>query len=134
MEKRMKITNALNDEAIQTELGKRLEQIRLERGFTQDALAERAGIGKRTIERLESGSSVQLTSLIRVLRVLELLDVIEQFLPEPSIRPMELLRLQGKKRQRAYAPRGSALKGSVSSPDTTAEPAPPGPWRWGDEA
>jgi transcriptional regulator with XRE-family HTH domain len=129
----MKISNSLNDETIQTELGKRLEQLRLEKDFTQGSLAERAGIGKRTIERLESGESVQLTSLIRVLRVLELLDGIEQILPEPSIRPMDLLRLQGKKRRRAYAPRSSVTKENASSRDIVAETSQTDIWRWGDE-
>jgi len=125
----MKIANTMNDAILLTELGKRLEQIRLERGTTQDTLAERAGIGKRTLERLEAGESVQITSLLRVLRELELLEGIETWLPEPAPRPMDLLRLQGKKRQRAYAPRPSAKKAA----ENAAELAPREPWTWGDE-
>ena len=39
------------------ELGARLAKIRLSRNITQEALAREAGIGVRTLRRLEAGGS-----------------------------------------------------------------------------
>jgi DNA-binding XRE family transcriptional regulator len=51
----MKISAQLTDEAVLHELGGRLAGLRIEHNLTQAALAEQAGVSKRTIERLESG-------------------------------------------------------------------------------
>ena len=48
----MKITKQATDEAVLSELGGRLAQVRLERNLTQAQLAEQAGVSKRTVERL----------------------------------------------------------------------------------
>ncbi|HEX6929299.1 MAG TPA: helix-turn-helix transcriptional regulator, partial [Gammaproteobacteria bacterium] len=69
----MKIRNDLGDQAVLAELGRRLSHRRIEAGLTQEKLARESGVSKRTVERLEAGSSVQLTSLIRLLRTLALL-------------------------------------------------------------
>ena len=64
----MKIEGLLTDEAIMTELGRRLSQRRLELQLTQEMLAEQAGVSKRTVERIEAGATTQTSTLIRVLR------------------------------------------------------------------
>jgi transcriptional regulator with XRE-family HTH domain len=114
----MKIEELLTDETILLELGERLAQRRLEFELTQAQLAEQAGISKRTLERIESGASTQLSTLIRILRILDLLDRLENLVPASGPRPMDLLKLKGKERQRA--PRG---KKSTSDE----------PWQWGDD-
>lgn len=114
----MKIEGFLTDEVILAELGKRLAQRRLELKLTQADLAEQAGISKRTLERIETGATTQFSTLIRILRVLELLDGLEALIPESGPRPMDLLRLKGRQRQRA--PR----KKKEASDE---------PWNWGDE-
>ena len=117
----MNINPDLNDEAILEELGKRLTQRRIELALTQQELAEQAGIGKRTLERLEAGASVQISNFIRVLRKLDLLDVLGSLLPETGPRPMDLLKLHGKTRKRASSPR----KKYKDNPDTK--------WAWVSE-
>lgn len=117
----MNIDELTNDAAILAEIGLRVARRRIEQGLTQADLAEQAGIGKRTLERLESGESVQLNNFLQVLRVLQLLDGLESLLPEPGPRPMELLKHHGKQRKRA-----SARK---RIPDVSGQP-----WRWGDES
>jgi len=52
----MKIAAQLTAESILEELGGRLASVRLGRNLTQAALAEEAGVSKRTVERLESGA------------------------------------------------------------------------------
>lgn len=114
----MKIEGLLTDKAILSELGGRLAQRRLELHLTQEMLAEQAGVSKRTVERIEAGATAQMSTLIRLLRVLELLDRLETLVPEAGPRPMDLVKLKGKARKRASGKRKS----------TDEEP-----WRWGDE-
>lgn len=45
-------------------MGKRLSQKRISLSLTQAELAERAGIAKKTIERIENGGAVQVVSII----------------------------------------------------------------------
>ena len=112
----MKIDPLLKDNVILAELGRRLAQRRLECALTQADLAEQAGISKRTVERVEAGATTQLSTLIRILRVLELLHGVDALIPEAGPRPMDLLKLKGKPRQRA--PRKKRV----------AEAS----WEWGD--
>lgn len=114
----MKILEGLADSAILGELGRRIAHRRVEADLTQEALAREAGISKRTVERLEAGASVQLTSLVRVLRTLNLLGNLETLLPEALPGPMELLE-RGKRRERAR-PR-------------TSKRANKQRWEWGDD-
>jgi transcriptional regulator with XRE-family HTH domain len=116
----MNITNHLTDDAILTELGQRVARRRLDLQLTQAAVAEQAGVAKRTLERLEAGHSTQMSSLIRVLRVLMALDELDRLLPETGPRPLDLLQRKGKVRQRA-SKRSQA-------------PASDRPWTWGDES
>lgn len=117
----MKIESSLSDSAVLDELGERLARTRLERNLSQERLATEAGVSKATVERLEAGEPVKSTSLIRVLRALGRLEALDQLLPEPLPSPIERVRLQGRRRQRARSPRGG--------PGAEEK----GPWRWGDE-
>lgn len=114
----MKITHQLSDASVLQELGTRLAAVRLAQNLTQAQLAEQAGISKRTLERLEAGAvATQLSTLLRVLRVLGLHDQLQQLVPEPVLSPLQQLQLQGRARQRA-------------SGQGVAEPAPTKKWRW----
>ena len=115
----MKIEPQLTDEAVLQELGGRLTQARIEHNLTQAALAEQAGVSKRTVERLESGEvATQLSGFLRVCRVLGLLERFEMLLPEPTPGPMAQLQQQGRKRQRATGKRTNAGE--------------PKKWTWGE--
>ena len=112
----MKFTNLLTDQAALAELGRRMTEARLAKGWTQAQLAQETGVSKSTIERLEAGGSSQLTNLLRSLRALDRLDGLERLLPEPPPSPIDLLQRRGKLRQRA------------SGAQDTAPAA--APWRW----
>jgi transcriptional regulator with XRE-family HTH domain len=116
------------DPAVLAELGRRLAARRLERNLTQAELAAEAGVSKRTLLRLESGESTQLTNLVRVLRALELLDALEALVPAAGVRPLEQLRAQGKRRQRASR-RGTR---AASKTGSGAKASPE--WTWDDAA
>lgn len=96
----MKIDPALTDETVLSELGRRLAARRVAMRLSQAELAEKAGLGKRTVERIEAGQSSQLTSWIRLLRVLQLLPALDALLPSDEIRPMDLLERRGQRPQR----------------------------------
>jgi transcriptional regulator with XRE-family HTH domain len=55
------------DSAILPELGLRLTQTRLDHNFTQEDLARTGAVSKRTVERLETGQSVQVSNFVRKL-------------------------------------------------------------------
>jgi transcriptional regulator with XRE-family HTH domain len=118
----MRIESLNSDETVLAELGRRLARTRLERNLSQQQLAREAGVSRATIERLEAGDPIKSSNLVRVLRSLGLLDALDRLIPEPLPSPVERLRLQGRRRQRARTPRGDLLANQ-----------PPGPWRWGDE-
>lgn len=103
----MKITELLTEEAVLTELGRRIASRRIEMQLTQADAAEQAGIAKRTLERMEAGLTSQLVTLIRVMRVLDAVPGLENLIPEPGARPMDLLKRKNKVRQRASGRRAA---------------------------
>lgn len=121
----MRILPHHSDRAILAELGQRLQHTRLERNLSQAKLAEEAGIGRVTLQRIEDGKPASMVNLIRVLRALDLLEGLDQLVPPPTASPLDELRRQGQQRQRAGSPRRSQR-----SPGSR----PSGSWRWGDEA
>lgn len=98
--KQQTIGYALSDGAIAHELGQRLEQLRLEKNIDQQTLADELGVTRKTYRALAKGEG-KLVNLIKALRVLGELEQLEKLLPATTFSPIELLKLQGKQRQRA---------------------------------
>jgi transcriptional regulator with XRE-family HTH domain len=122
----MQILSSNTEQAVLREIGARIERLRLERNWTQSFLSEQAGVGVRTLQRLESGEvSSQLSSLIRILRVLELQDRWDLLIPAPTPSPVELVKMQGKRRKRASRSSGDPDKTSVVRES-------PSNWTWGE--
>ncbi len=115
----MKIKNELSDGAILAELGERITRRRLDHQLTQAALAREAGVAKRTLERVEAGATAQMSTIIRIFRVLDLLPALDQVLPASKPGPIELMKRKGKTRRRASS--------QARSPEQQA------PWTWGDD-
>ncbi len=97
----MRITNLLTDETILAEIGQRILARRIELNMTQAAVAKKAGMSKRTVERIEGGASGQTLSVIRIFRVLDLMDNLDRMIPEQGPKPMDLLKQKRKIRIRA---------------------------------
>lgn len=96
----------LSDSAILAELGDRLRRERLNQNRTQTDLAASASVALNVVKRLESGGGCTLPGLVRILRALGKLDQLDSFLPEPGVSPIELARLEGRKRKQASGNRG----------------------------
>lgn len=97
----MKDTSAT---ALAEKIGDRLKQARLNRNLTQSEVATLAGVARKTVINAEKGK-VQLDIMIAILMALDLTEQIDLFLPKQEISPLQLAKLQGKKRQRASGQR-----------------------------
>lgn len=97
----MKIESNITDDALLKLIGGRLARMRLTQNLTQQQLAEQAGLGLRTVQRLELGAAAtQISGFARVCRVLGLLGRFEMLIPEEAASPMAQLKRQDRKRQR----------------------------------
>jgi transcriptional regulator with XRE-family HTH domain len=101
---------------IAAELGKRLDALRLSQNISQAELAKRAGVSRSTMTRIADGKGISLDSFIRVVKALGLAEHLATLLPDPTVRPVEVIRHAGSHRRRA-----SRRRRQVE------------PWTWGDQ-
>jgi len=99
------ITPAATTEEILAELGDRLRRYRLQQNRTIEELAANAGVAPITAQRAETGSNPTLATVVRLLRALGRLDVLDAFLPTPLVSPMEVAERSGREPRRARTPR-----------------------------
>ena len=104
------MSNTAAPAALALVLGERLKQARLNSDFTQEQVAERAGLTRKTVLNAEKGQ-VKLEHLLAIMQALDLLEHFNQWLPEQPISPIQLVKLKGKTRQRASG--RSSSKNSV---------------------
>ena len=97
--------DSMTDKAVAAEIGQRIDQIRLERNLTQQQLADAVGLSRVSYAKLVSGQG-KFTNVIAVLRALDQLALLENFVPEAVFSPIEQLKLKGKQRKRASGSRG----------------------------
>jgi len=121
----MNIYNIQTDEAVLQEIGARLTGLRLGKNWTQEGLANQAGVGKSTVERIEKGVSSQTINFVKIFRALDLLPSLFNTLPESTPSPLNLLKLKGKTRIRASKKR-KASKATTFLAETK-------PWVWGED-
>lgn len=92
---------AMSDKAISAQIGRFVRHHRLEQNRTQETLSHDAGISRSTLSLLERGETVTLATLIQVLRVLDLLHVMDAFDITPTISPLALAKAERSRRKRA---------------------------------
>jgi transcriptional regulator with XRE-family HTH domain len=92
---------SLTNESILEELTRRVRQRRLNLNMTQEQVADASGLHTQTIKNFESGKNTSVLTLIQILRVFGDLGALDNFLPDPGISPVQLLKLKGKQRERA---------------------------------
>ncbi|MGL1885488.1 MAG: helix-turn-helix transcriptional regulator [Reichenbachiella sp.] len=95
---------AMSDRAIVKALGVYLKAKRLELNKTQAQIANEAGLNRYTLGQLENGESINLITLIQILRALDEFHLLDGFQIEEKISPIEYAKLKKNKRQRANSP------------------------------
>jgi len=89
----MNIVNEMSDDEILRELGSRISSLRISSRLTQEEMATRAGVSKRSVERLEKGEGgVRLQIVIAVTRVLRCLGGLNAYVPEIQMSPYDIAR------------------------------------------
>jgi transcriptional regulator with XRE-family HTH domain len=91
----------ISDKAIMEVIGHFVQWHRLNQNKSQEQVAEAAGISRSTLSLLERGEKVRIDSLIQVLRVLDLLYIIDVFQIKEQISPLEYAKLKKKQRKQA---------------------------------
>lgn len=94
----------LTDPQVRAELGSRIRGYRLQQNLSMAALAMRAGIAPLTLQNAEHGQNFTIETLIRLLRALGRLELLDALLPAPGLSPLALLAEQ----RRAPRPRRRA--------------------------
>jgi transcriptional regulator with XRE-family HTH domain len=92
---------AMSDKALAEHIGAFIKHHRIDQNKTQDVLANAAGISRSTLSLLERGEAVTLSTLIRVLRVLDQLRIMEVFWVQQIISPLAMAKAEKYKRKRA---------------------------------
>ena len=91
---------SMSDLAICEQLGERIKTRRLEQNRNQQDVAQAAGLSRSAYQQMEKGRGT-LLNFIAVLRVLNALDQLDNFLPDKPYSPIAMLQNAGRKRQRA---------------------------------
>jgi len=104
---------SMTDNKVAAEIGRRIDQLRLERNLTQQQLADAVGLSRVSYGKLVAGEA-KFVNVVAVLRALGQIGLVDGFVPDTVFSPMELLKLKGKQRQRASGRRG-LLKRDISS-------------------
>lgn len=69
------------------ELGEKIKAYRIMKELSQQELADKTGVSKRSISRLEQGETVQVDNLFKILLALDLEDNIDLLVPDQTKRP-----------------------------------------------
>lgn len=98
---------ALTDNMILNRIGEFIRYKRLERNVSQKELAISAGVSISSVASIERGEGVSLKTLMPLLRALNSLEVLTEFLKEPEISPIAYAKQLEKQKLRK---RASAVK------------------------
>lgn len=90
-----------SDSALTKMIGVYIKHHRLNKNLSQDSVAASASISRSTLSLLERGEGVNLTTLIQILRVLDLLYIMDVFQVKEDISPLAYAKLKKKQKQRA---------------------------------
>jgi transcriptional regulator with XRE-family HTH domain len=93
----------LGDPMIVREIGKQFKQMRLNKNISQHKMSELTGLNRVTISKFENGRSATLLTVVQLLRALEKLELLNGFVQEQEISPLQIANLQETQRKRASA-------------------------------
>ncbi len=111
----------LSSVAAIAEIASRLKAYRIDYPLSQQELADKAGVSRRSITNLENGEDVQLGTLVKVLMALGLDSNLDLLAPDPTERPSYYL-----KEKSNVVQRKRASKKRIKTSKRT--------FKWGDES
>lgn len=94
---------ALTNSDIMKWMGEKIRQYRLQKNISQKELAVNAGVSLSSVASIEQGRSVTISTFISLLRALDALQLLDAFMEESEISPIEYARLLDAKKQRKRA-------------------------------
>jgi transcriptional regulator with XRE-family HTH domain len=92
---------AMSDKSLMGTIGNFIQSHRLNQNKSQEEVSVAAGISRSTLSLLERGEKIRIDSLIQVLRVLDLLYIMDIFRIQDQISPIEYAKLKKKQRKQA---------------------------------
>jgi len=92
---------AMSDKSLMEIIGNFIQSHRLNQNKSQDQVAATAGISRSTLSLLERGEKIRIDSLIQILRVLNLLYIMDVFKIQDQISPIDYAKLKRKQRKQA---------------------------------
>lgn len=84
------------DGEIMIEVGEKLKQLRLNKKYTQEDLAQIVGVNRRLIGEIEAGKGTSLLVFIKILKVFNKTDKLLELLESSSISPRDMFRKENK--------------------------------------
>lgn len=100
---------SMSDKSLMETIGNFIQFHRLSKNKSQVLVADAAGISRSTLSLLERGEKVRMDTLIQVLRVLDLLYIMDVFKVQNQISPVEYARLKKKQRKQASPGKGNMI-------------------------
>ena len=79
----------LSDVTILSRIGNHMRTVRLKQNITQQSLADAAGVSLSSLKKIEKGEIGTFDSLLRVMRTLGKLDVLQPLVDEEQMSPSE---------------------------------------------
>ncbi|MCU1762825.1 helix-turn-helix transcriptional regulator [Pseudomonas sp. 14P_8.1_Bac3] len=98
---------AQTDQTIAKDIGRRIQAIRLKKNISLEDMAKSAGISRQTLHLLLNHGKGTFANLIAILRSINELERLSSLVEEVLPSPLQVIRMEGKKRQRASGRRAS---------------------------
>ncbi len=115
------IGDHLTNEEILAEIGARLRARRLDRNVSVAAVADAVGVNRKTILDAETTGDIRLSTLVKLLRYMNLLGVLDAALPD-TLPGAEAFSKRGQVRRRAAGIRGKKETNTVLEQSDPALP------------
>ncbi|WDH52763.1 MULTISPECIES: helix-turn-helix transcriptional regulator [Pseudomonas] len=113
---------ANTDQVIAQTIGERIQALRLKRNISLEEVAKNAAISRQTLNLLLNHGKGTVANLISVLRTIDALERLSSLVEEVRPSPLQVIRMEGKRRQRASGRRlaadGKKLNSLISKKDT----------------
>ncbi|OMQ31089.1 transcriptional regulator [Pseudomonas putida] len=105
---------AQTDQVLAATVGARIQTLRLRNNISLETVAQNAAISRQTLHLLLSQGKGTLINLIAVLRAIGEMERLSSLVEEVLPSPIQVLRMEGKKRQRASGRRSAPDEAAVA--------------------